>query len=596
MYGKKLKDARQAFELMDKDGDGTLDEDEFKDALSRLGVGLSERQLVTVFEAIDTDGEGSIDYNEFVERIGLDDGDDQVGEMLTDAEALQKQLEAAEAAQRVAAGGGGLVPCAFEFAESGYTGVTFGDVGGRVEVTGIVGGPAEALGFGVYGLREGARLTAVNDQPVTPSIPFVETLRMLQKAERPLILGFDVHPVVAEALLKDGGSEWVPALVTQVRVQYDYDAAGNLSGPITRGNAVETFSVEMLPIGDGLTANELPSARVRIREETEPGEQAYTTVHYLRDKKAQKRVREELAEAWMWQADALTEHAAVEFGASSESEEKELMTQASEHYHEALGHALSVVDTRRGKELCVRLYRNRAKLLYRSSKGDPDRIALAKDDAEAAIALEHSAFDPKEEQDHEGAVLDIIMGREGKSAAAQEAQSKLREWLTAKGKTDGQAAALKFGKFWREKAARKAAPERRRRAKLCQRGADAYAKAVKLLKEVRPCGSLARVESLLTDAHDMLTRADDPGLVLRVEEVQVRIQAFCRNFTSGTTFLRDWLWFSGVRGGSVEGGEQGEGGAQDGASDGCSTEQDRAGALPGDVHRRPCLRDVCRKL
>ena len=150
LYGKKLKDARQAFELMDKDGDGTLDEDEFKNAMNRLGVGLSEGQLAKVMAAIDTDGEGSIDYTEFVERVGLDDGDDQVGEVLTDAEALQKQLEAAEAAQQAAAGGGVLVPCAFEFAEIGYTGLTFGDVAGRAEVTGIVGGPAEALGFGSY--------------------------------------------------------------------------------------------------------------------------------------------------------------------------------------------------------------------------------------------------------------------------------------------------------------------------------------------------------------------------------------------------------------------------------------------------------------
>ena len=340
---------------------------------------------------------------------------------------------------------------------------------------------------------------------------------MLQKAERPLILGFEVQAIVAEAQVKDG-SEWLPALVTQIRVQYDYDATGNISGPITRGNAVQVFSVEMLPIGDGLTANELPSARVRIREETEPGERACTTVHYLKDKKAQNRLRQELAEEWIRQGDVAYESAS-ELGIHTESAEKdELMTTAWEHYHEALGHALSVINTGRGKELCVWLYKNRSKLQVRRAQGDPDMIALAKDDAEAAIAL-----DPRlqvDTKDHEQAVLDMIWsGRDGEdSVAVQEVQSKIRKWLSAKGKTDGQAAALRFGRFWREKAARKAAPERRRRAKLTQRGADTYARAVKLLREVRPCGSLARVETLLADAHDMATRSNDPGLLLQIEE------------------------------------------------------------------------------
>ena len=516
-------DARQAFQLMDKDGDGTLDEAEFMQAMTRLGVGLSENQLSKVMRAIDTDGEGSIDYNEFVEKVGLDDGDGKVAEQLSDAEALQMQLQAANAAQMEAAGGGGLAPCAFEFAEAGYTGLTFGDIEGWTTVTGVVGGPAEALSFGDFGLCAGARLTAVNAKTVSAQTLFVDAIRMLQKAVRPLILSFDVQPIVVEVKVSaDSGCSWLPGMVTAVRVQYEYDADGNLSGPITDGNAVQNISVEMLPIGDGLTFNGLPSDRVRLYTGSAK-EQAFSTAEYLKDKAAKKQLRQDLAKGWMEQADSLT-HAASRLPIDSEDAEKsELLTKAWAHYHEALGHALAVADSGKGKQMCAELYTKRSKLQIRRAKGDGEMIELAKQDAEHALALDPTNRDAHQ---HKDAVLGLIWsGRDGDSAAVQEIQSRVRAWLLRKGKSDAEAAAAKYGAIWRAKAARRAAPERRRRAKLSQRGRELFMKAQKLLREIRPCGSLVRVETMLADAQGMAERSQDSELQAHVEGLQKWVAA-----------------------------------------------------------------------
>lgn len=72
MYGQKMKDARQAFGLMDKDGGGTVDTQEFGKALKRLGFKLSPKQLQEVLEVVDADGSGEVDYQEFVSMLGME--------------------------------------------------------------------------------------------------------------------------------------------------------------------------------------------------------------------------------------------------------------------------------------------------------------------------------------------------------------------------------------------------------------------------------------------------------------------------------------------------------------------------------------------
>lgn len=74
LYGQNLSNAKQVFELMDKDKGGSLSPDEFGTALDRLGLGLSEKQKDEVLAVIDADGSGTVDYSEFM--YILSGGDD----------------------------------------------------------------------------------------------------------------------------------------------------------------------------------------------------------------------------------------------------------------------------------------------------------------------------------------------------------------------------------------------------------------------------------------------------------------------------------------------------------------------------------------
>ena len=54
---------------MIRDGDGDVDGDEFKAALSQLIPQLSDNILEAVYREVDTDGDGTIDFNEFLDMM-----------------------------------------------------------------------------------------------------------------------------------------------------------------------------------------------------------------------------------------------------------------------------------------------------------------------------------------------------------------------------------------------------------------------------------------------------------------------------------------------------------------------------------------------
>ena len=64
-----MEEASRAFELCDTDGSGTLSTEEFRVALDRLGLGLTERQVGEVMRAVDTDASGTIEYAEFYAQL-----------------------------------------------------------------------------------------------------------------------------------------------------------------------------------------------------------------------------------------------------------------------------------------------------------------------------------------------------------------------------------------------------------------------------------------------------------------------------------------------------------------------------------------------
>jgi len=65
-----LKDAKQAFYLMDTNKDGTLSRKELRIALYSYGIYLSRAQSELVEEAADTDQSGSIEFDEYLDYIG----------------------------------------------------------------------------------------------------------------------------------------------------------------------------------------------------------------------------------------------------------------------------------------------------------------------------------------------------------------------------------------------------------------------------------------------------------------------------------------------------------------------------------------------
>lgn len=62
---------KQIFAEMDRDNSGTIDQQEFTDAMEMLRVRLRSNEVAALFERFDKDRTNSIDYNEFLVLIGF---------------------------------------------------------------------------------------------------------------------------------------------------------------------------------------------------------------------------------------------------------------------------------------------------------------------------------------------------------------------------------------------------------------------------------------------------------------------------------------------------------------------------------------------
>lgn len=67
---------KQAFELFDKDGSGTIDKEELGKVMASLGVELDETALASMYAMMDPSGDGVIDFKEFCDVMG-DTGEDE---------------------------------------------------------------------------------------------------------------------------------------------------------------------------------------------------------------------------------------------------------------------------------------------------------------------------------------------------------------------------------------------------------------------------------------------------------------------------------------------------------------------------------------
>lgn len=81
---QKRQEIREAFELFDTDGSGTIDAKELNVAMRALGFEMTEEQITQMIADVDKDGSGAIDFDEFVHMMT-----DKMGERDTKEELMK---------------------------------------------------------------------------------------------------------------------------------------------------------------------------------------------------------------------------------------------------------------------------------------------------------------------------------------------------------------------------------------------------------------------------------------------------------------------------------------------------------------------------
>merc|ERR1712227_169423 len=66
---EQKQEIREAFDLFDTDGSGTIDAKELKVAMRALGFEPKKEEIKKMISDIDKDGSGTIDFNEFLEMM-----------------------------------------------------------------------------------------------------------------------------------------------------------------------------------------------------------------------------------------------------------------------------------------------------------------------------------------------------------------------------------------------------------------------------------------------------------------------------------------------------------------------------------------------
>ncbi|KAA6384787.1 MAG: putative Ca2+-binding protein/EF-hand superfamily protein, partial [Streblomastix strix] len=68
---EQRQEIREAFDLFDTDGSGTIDAKELKVAMRALGFEPKKDEVKRMIQEIDKDGTGTIDFNSFLEMMTI---------------------------------------------------------------------------------------------------------------------------------------------------------------------------------------------------------------------------------------------------------------------------------------------------------------------------------------------------------------------------------------------------------------------------------------------------------------------------------------------------------------------------------------------
>merc|ERR1712007_203333 len=95
---EQQNDIKQAFELFDTDGSGSIDTKELKVAMRALGFEPKQEEINKMIGDVDDDGSGTIEYPEFLKMMTfkiLKRDPKELGERMTDEE-LQEMIDEAD--------------------------------------------------------------------------------------------------------------------------------------------------------------------------------------------------------------------------------------------------------------------------------------------------------------------------------------------------------------------------------------------------------------------------------------------------------------------------------------------------------------------
>ncbi|XP_074311632.1 putative calcium-binding protein CML13 [Silene latifolia] len=82
---QKRQEIKEAFELFDTDGSGTIDAKELNVAMRALGFEMTEEQITQMIADVDKDGSGAIDFDEFCHMMTAKIGERDTKEELMKA-------------------------------------------------------------------------------------------------------------------------------------------------------------------------------------------------------------------------------------------------------------------------------------------------------------------------------------------------------------------------------------------------------------------------------------------------------------------------------------------------------------------------------
>ena len=68
-YAEQIIKVKKLFESFDLNGDGVLDEDEFRICLEKLNIQLDDAQVLTLFALFDKDRLGEIPWRDFQQKV-----------------------------------------------------------------------------------------------------------------------------------------------------------------------------------------------------------------------------------------------------------------------------------------------------------------------------------------------------------------------------------------------------------------------------------------------------------------------------------------------------------------------------------------------